>query len=319
VYRPPPGFLARICSSLLRKILPGLLLFSQGAGAPVFADSTPPAPAETGASVRQDEKPVSPTPPEVIPDTEWIFFSSKGRVFQPLMADPMEALFRLGFLYEEQDKRWDTDLTFGGDVGLLWARLPGSRRLSLTVRGLVSSRFDAFSESFDLLNIDFLGGLALGYARTRNSFEFLVFHQSSHLGDEILGRQARSRIDYGKEVSRLLYARRWKGTRVYGGASFTLHALPVDIQHDFTLQAGVEEAFQVWKLAMFIALDLQSRQEHDWFLNVAAKWGVWLGNPCNVKNRQWVFLSFFNGFSNMGQFYDVRETYGMIGVGYRFR
>lgn len=70
---------------------------------------------------------------------------------------------------------------------------------------------------------------------------------------------------------------------------------------------------------MFVALDLQSRQEHDWSPNVAAKWGVWLGNPRKVGNRQWAFLSFFNGFSNMGQFYDVRETCGLLGVGYRFR
>jgi hypothetical protein len=336
--------MARVAPSLLRKILPGLLLLAQGAGASAFSDFAPPAPAETGASVRRDAERVpsnppggklsesgqetngSPaetlfhsSPPEVIPDTEWVWFSSRGRVFQPLLADPMEALFRLSFLYEGRDRRWDADLTFGGDVGLLWARLPANRRLSLTVRGLVSSRFEVFSESFDLLNTDFLGGLALGYARAPNSFEFLVFHQSSHLGDEILGRQARSRIDYGKEAARLLWARGWKGGRVYAGLAFTLHALPEELEHAFTLQGGVEDAFQVWKLAMFVALDLQSRQEHDWSPNVAAKWGVWLGNPRKVRNRQWVFLSCFHGFSNMGQFYDVRETCGMIGVGYRFR
>lgn len=311
--------MAKVVSSLLRKILPGLLFLIQGASSPVAADCSPLPPEETGTTVQRGENRVPPSSPEAIPDTEWILFSSRGRVFQPLLADPREALFRLSFLYEGRDQRWDTDITFGGDLGLLWARLPSNRSLSLTVRGLVSSRFDAFSESFNLLNIDFLGGLALGYAATPNSFEFLVFHQSSHLGDEILDHHLDSRIDYGKEEARFLYARDCRGGRIYGGLSFTIHALPEDIEHALTLQGGIEDAFQVWKLGMFVALDLQSRQENDWTLNVAAKWGVWLGNPRKVRNRQWAFLSFFNGFSNMGQFYDVRETFGMLGIGYRFR
>ncbi len=311
--------MANVVSSLLRKILPGLLLFVQGACSPVFADHSPLPPAETGTSFQRIENPVPPHSPEIVPDTEWIWFSSRGRVFQPLLADPMEALFRLGFLYEGQDQRWDADITFGGDLGLLWARFPSNNSLSLSVRGLVSSRFDVFSESFNLLNIDFLGGLALGYDQAPNSFELLVFHQSSHLGDERLDHHLDTRIDYGKEEARFMYARAWRGGRIYGGLSFTLHALPEDIEHSFTLQGGVEDTFQVWKLNMFAALDLQSRQENDWTPNVAAKWGVWLGNPRKVKNRQWAFLSFFNGFSSMGQFYDVRETFGMLGVGYRFR
>jgi len=324
--------------------LPALLLLAQGALVPVFSEGTPPPPDQSGPEVRgvadpvppmrpdgdpfESGRPPDPTPgealdphpaPEDVPDTDWILFSSQGRVFQPLMADPMEALFSLSLVYEGRDGRWDAGIAFGGDIGLLWARLPDHRNLSLTVRGLVSSRFDMFSESFDLLNTDFLGGLALGYARPPNSLELLVYHQSSHLGDEILGRRPDSRIDYSKEVARLLWARQWGNGRVYAGLAFTLHALPADIQHTWTLQAGGEYAVQVWRLATFAALDVQSRQEQDWAPNVSAKWGVYLGSPRKVANRQWVFLSFFYGYSNMGQFYDVRETCGLVGVGYRFR
>ena len=333
-----------LCSTLSRGFLTLLVLLAQGALVPAFSEVTPLPPAQSPREVRgvddpappmrpdgdpfQNGRPPDPTPgeslgphpaPEDVPDTEWILFSSKGRVFQPLLADPMEAIFRLSLFYEGRDRRWDAGVAFGGDIGLFYARLPANRNLSLTVRGLVSSRFDMFSESFDLLNIDYLGGLALGYARPPTSLEFLFFHQSSHLGDEILDRGTGSRIDYGKEVARLLWARQWRDGRVYAGLAFTLHAFPADIQHTLTLQAGGEYALQIWKLPTFVALDVQSRQEQDWALNVSAKWGVYLGNPRKVSNRQWVFLSFFNGFSNMGQFYNVRETCAVMGVGYRFR
>ena len=50
-------------------------------------------------------------------------FSDKGRVFEPLLADPREAQFRMGFLRETKANETNWDLVFGGDLGLARARL----------------------------------------------------------------------------------------------------------------------------------------------------------------------------------------------------
>jgi hypothetical protein len=251
------------------------------------------------------------------PVGRWEFWPDRGRVFDLIKADPREAYFRFGLMSREGEIFEDVNL--GGDMGLLYHRISDDERLSLTARGLFTARFDVHSESFDLQNNDFIGGLALGYQRGPDSFELYLYHQSSHLGDEVTERGDRHRIDYARETVRLLWSRTWDNFRFYAGPSFNIHALPSDIEHRFTIQSGAEFDFPVLGRPMFIAADFQSRQEHDWSINSSLQIGMDLGNPVVTSNRQWLFAEFFSGHSNMGQFWDVWETYQLIGVGYQFR
>jgi len=248
----------------------------------------------------------------------WEWFPDTGRAFPVLKADPRAAMFRFGFLYEKNGD-WLEDASIGGDLGFLSKEYENQDRISLTARGLFTARFDFASESFDLQNMDFIGGVALGYNADPFACEFYIYHQSSHLGDEILDRQERSRIDYARETIRLMGSYEYKKIRFYGGPSFTFHAEPESIQNKFLFQAGFERPFSLWGRPMYAALDLQSRQEHDWSVNVSAQIGFGLGNAQKKMNRQWVFLEIYDGYSNMGQFYDLRDRYGLIGVSYCFR
>ena len=249
---------------------------------------------------------------------KWEWFSDMSRAFAPLKADPREAVFRFGFLYDDNNG-WMEDACLGGDLGLILATKQGGHKFTLTARGLFSARFDVFSESFDLQNTDFIGGLALGNQIGSYSWEFFAYHQSSHLGDEILERGQRQRIDYGRETLRILGSYQWNKCRFYGGPSFTLHANPKAIQYKWILQTGAQVNFSLWDWPAYAALDLQSRQEHDWSVNSNAQVGIGLGGRQKKMNRQWVFIEFFHGYSNMGQFYDELETFGLIGVSYFFR
>lgn len=249
---------------------------------------------------------------------KWRWFSDEGRMFAPLKADPREAAFHLGFMQDDNGETFE-DVAVGGDLGILHVSLSDGAETSLTMRGLLTARFDMFSKSFDLLNTDFLGGPALGYKKGPWSWEAFAYHQSSHLGDEVLEDGTRRRIDYSREVVRFLGARSWDGFRLYAGPSYILHSLPKSSQGDLTMQAGLEYGFSLWDQPCFAATDIQSRQENDWNLNLTARVGVDLGNPWTTRNRQFIFLELFQGYSNMGQYYDVWERYAMIGIGYNFR
>jgi len=249
--------------------------------------------------------------------TGLVFFGDRGRAFAPVWADPREALLRFGFSYEDDD--FFEDLVWGADLGVVEYNWADGTRFSLTARGLLSARFAFDSESFDLLNTDFIFGAAFGLGRPRWSAEALVFHQSSHLGDEILDRGERDRIDFSFEAVRLLADRRWGRTRIYGGPTIKVRADPDYQEGKVILQAGFEHGFDLWRRPFFIGLDLQSRQENDWDLNLNAQLGLILGDPLSGSNKQRLLLEYFNGRSNMGQFFDRWESRFFLGLGYSFR
>ena len=255
--------------------------------------------------------------PQAIP-SDWEWFHDRGRVFKPLMADPKEARVRFGFMWD-RDMEVLEDVALGGDLGFLYKRFSKDDQFSITGRGLFTARFDMFSDSFDHQNSDYIGGLAFGYQHINHTFELFVYHQSSHLGDEILERGDAKRIDYSRETARFLYAHQWGPLRVYGGPSFNIHALPDDIEHSFTLQTGAEYYFPLMDEEMYTAVDIQSKQEYDWTLNATLQLGWFLGNPANTRNRQWIFAEYYSGYSNMGQFWNRWENYGLIGAAYQWQ
>jgi hypothetical protein len=250
----------------------------------------------------------------------WEFFSDKGRAFGPLLADPREAQIRAGYLYQISESGSFLDLGFGGDLGIVRASTREGMDLTLTGRGLMAPRFQFFSESFNLLNIDFIGGPALGVRSGRNSAEILAYHQSSHLGDDLQDRGERQSINYSFEALRLLLARRldW-GMRVYVGPSIKVRADPEALQWKVTLQGGAEQPFVLLGILAYAAVDVQAREEADWGrVNVSCQAGIELGNPLFIAKRQRLFVEFFNGSSNMGQFYRESECYVMVGGGFNF-
>jgi hypothetical protein len=209
------------------------------------------------------------------------------------------------------------DAAAGGDVTFLHYRIDAERALSLGARALFTVRLNTERESFPMYNADFRGGLALGYEHGRDDFEIHVFHESSHLGDEVLERGRRERIDYSREAVRLLWSREiLENLRIYAGPRFNMRAFPSDIRHRLAVQAGAEYRFRGPRnLPMYAAIDLQARGENGWFVNTNAQLGLELTDPdrpADVRPR--LFLEGFNGYSNMGQYFDERETWVLFGL-----
>ena len=106
---------------------------------------------------------------------------------------------------------------------------------------------------------------------------------------------------------------------VVGGINDVLQpgADPEAIEGKVTLQGGAEYRFNAFGQKMFAAVDLQSKQENGWRVNVTAQAGVYLADPeVSWFRRPRVYVEFFDGYSNMGQFWNVRDTYIMLGLGF---
>jgi len=252
--------------------------------------------------------------PKSMADTKWDLFIQHGRAFEPLRADPREGHFQLGILYG--NKGLFEDIIAGGDLAMANVDFSKTRRLTISGRGIFTSRFNIFSKSFDLMNTDFIGGLATGLRWDDFSMEVFVFHQSSHLGDEILDRKDRKRIDFGYEAVRVLADWHWRFLRLYGGIKVTMHAYPALLIGCTILQAGFETRFTPGNVALFTSVDVQGRVDTPILQSLVVKFGVGLGHADSKRRLQYLFLQFFDGRSSMGQFYKDTEIFGMIGISY---
>jgi hypothetical protein len=248
---------------------------------------------------------------------DWGFFVQRGRAFEPLRADPREGRFRFGVLYGNDG--FFEDLAWGGDLGLLEINFPGRGRLTIGGRGVVTGRFDITSESFDLMNTDFIGGLAAGLTMGAFSAELFFYHQSSHLGDELLERGDRDRIDLGFEEIRLLAGWNWRFLRLYGGAKVTAHGYPAELTGRTVIQAGAEVTFAPGNVPLYTALDVQGRIDDPLLRSACLQAGIGLGPADSERQLQYVFLELFTGRSAMGQFYADPEQHVLLGISYLFQ
>jgi hypothetical protein len=118
-------------------------------------------------------------------------------------------------------------------------RTGGSRPgngLQLGVAGAVFAQFDLATPSYDLLNMDYLIAVPLTFRAGPFSGRARVYHQSSHLGDELLLRQnppARENLSF--ESAELLLSLDLSALRVYAGGEDFVHRdssdLPTRLGH----------------------------------------------------------------------------------------
>jgi len=253
-------------------------------------------------------------------DTGWAWFSNEARALAPLLADQREAQIRAGWMIGRDADKF-LDLGFGGDLGLLRRDFSPDEAMTLTLRGLITARFQTDAESFPLLNTDYYGGLAFGHKFGKNAYEVFLYHQSAHLGDETLDFGTRARIDYGRESVRFLWSHDiLDNLRVYGGPTLNVSGSEPFVRGKVMLQAGGEYKFKPWDIPMYAAADVQVREQTEWRPSLTTQLGMYLGEDKtkNQEHKTRVFLEMFTGYSNMGQYWDTYETSLMLGLGYNW-
>jgi len=188
-------------------------------------------------------------------------FLPQNDVFRPILADQREPRFyadyrRIHFrakslLAEGNGNDINAALVaLGGEFGLWGLRQArGCEGLQISLFGAVFAQFNLDTPSFDLLNADFLVGLALTYRRGPWSGRLRTYHQSSHLGDKFL-------LNYGLAhgvapqhpsfgVLDLLGSLEGKWWRLYGGGGLVvfskepdLSSTPLFVEYGFELRGA---------------------------------------------------------------------------------
>jgi hypothetical protein len=191
------------------------------------------------------------------------------------------------------------------------------------VQGGVFSIFDLDSQSFDLINTDFFVAGFVGYRFRDFSALGRIFHQSSHLGDELLLRKTRpNRINLSYEGldAKLSYDLPL-GLRAYAGGGYLIDVDPANLGRGLA-QAGAEfkSPWVLWqgRLRPIAGIDLQSREENNWHTDFSLRAGLQFENVSVLSRNMQILVEYFNGRSFEGQFFRESDEYLGIGAHFNF-
>lgn len=246
-----------------------------------------------------------------------------GELFCPLLADPKAirsfASLQVGEFPRSTATRQIGSVGVGDGFGLVrrGGPVPGDG-VQLALQAAVFAQFDLETRSADLLNADYLVGLPLTFRRGALSGRARLYHQSSHLGDELLlrpGVEVRNQ-DLTFEALELLLAGEAGPLRLYAGGEYLFHRNPAAL--DAALAHGGAELRPGLHGAVrpVAAVDVKVSEQQEWRPAVSVRAGVELvpHRGRQIPPRAFdVLLELYDGPSPYGQF--VLESVRFAGIG----
>jgi len=261
--------------------------------------------------------------PEPKKERKWPMFMPNDKLFQPLMADPRWPHFSAAYQHyiDDDQLKHVAATSFGESFSIYRFVGPWSSVIEFGIQAGVFAVFDLDSSSFDLINADYLVGIPFTIQKGNFSNMTRIFHQSSHLGDEFLLRgQTKERINLSYESLNSVFSYNLPiGLRVYAGGGYLMRRDPSDLK-PWSTQAGLEfRSPSRWiggALRPVAAIDVQNRQESNWFTDISIRTGVQFENPDFLSRKMQILLEYYNGKSPNGQFFE--QNIELFGIGIHF-
>jgi hypothetical protein len=243
------------------------------------------------------------------------FFPSND-VFRPLLADPKERQFFMSLLSVKTptDSYTAWSVGFGESLGLVrWDGQSFQSQLSFLAG--VFSQFDWSTPSKDLLNTDFTFGIAATHRWNSFTGRLQYYHQSSHLGDELLLHNPIPRLNYSYEALEDVLALESPLYRIYGSAEYLVSRDPTYLKRwnfhsGAELRGGDSPAF----FRPVAGLDVMWKKQHPDGFDLSVKAGLEMGKPAMRDRHLRLMLEFYDGYSPYGQFFDLKIRYWGVGV-----
>jgi hypothetical protein len=315
--------------------LPGAVAALLLAAAPAAAGEPGPDGPPAGldcrfpAGIMIGEPPAAETPGPVVS-----VFLPDDDLFRPLQADPRQPRFFANYVrvrfrgpglpIERDGRTINVGLVgLGGAFGLWGLRQPrGCDGLQVSLFGTIFSQFNLDAPSSDLLNTDFLVGPQLTLRRGHWSGRLRLYHQSSHLGDELLlNSPGVVRQDLSFEVVDALAAREGRWWRLYGGGGAVVHDSDDPPLDPWSAQWGLELRGPSWRpgawlkstrLVPVFGADFLALQEREWNVTTSLQGGLEWSAP-GAARRVRLLLRYVHGANPYGQFF--QQKLESLGVG----
>jgi hypothetical protein len=258
-------------------------------------------------------------------EAEGVVAFPQGDLFCALLADPKATRSFVSYQRGEFPEAIGTrDLAAVGiSDGFGLVRFGGPRPgegLQLGIEAGVFAQFDLGSPSDDLVNADYVVGVPLTFRVRSFSGRLRVFHQSSHLGDEFLGRTEIQNEGLSFEAVDMILSLELGAFRIYGGGEYAFSRSPETLD-PYVAHAGAEvRVGPVRGPRLVAALDVKSSEQRDWEPAWSARAGVEVAHWSSPDHPPRLFSvvgEYYDGPSPYGQFF-LDET-RFFGVGFHFQ
>jgi len=247
-------------------------------------------------------------------------FPRPYELFSRLLADPRQ--IQIAAYYYRQDGDDTADVALGHSWGLTrWQTGDQSPwNWQWSVEGMAYSRFRLNGGVNEFQTIDFFANLPLELRREKVSGKFMLFHESSHLGDDYIRHTGDQGFRYSLDGLKALASYEPAAAlRIYAGGFYLLHTVPSP--HRPGLQAGLElkspdrKLFSKAPYCLYLGQDIQSRASVSWNTSYRTVFGVRLGLQ-EQRRFMRVHLGHYAGRSPFGQFFRRQENHWDLGVSF---
>lgn len=241
------------------------------------------------------------------------------RMYRPYLADPLQTAFAIQWVSVSDVDIVGTGeprmlLKLGGVFGFLRLHPRGQpdKGWQVGIEAGFNAQFD-IENGYDSIGWDGILGLLVSTAWDNGlSFQAGGRHRSAHIGDEIIERTGRSRIEYTREeILAALSWKFWNRWRVYGEGAWAYTINNSELQERPRAQGGLEyeriEAFGRHRRGgWFAAVNASSWQEKDWQVDTSVLAGI----VFRSGERRWRLASgYHRGTVPLGEFFRDDETY----------
>ena len=260
---------------------------------------------------------------------QWIP-SSEGS-FPCMIAHPREATFSLA--WRKRDKAFNDKIvavSLGDTFPLYrWEGLgpQATGFLQLAIEGGLWAVFDYPSGDPDLVNSDYMVGVPVSFANGKWHFRGRIYHISSHLGDEFMdGHRGFVRLNPSFEAVDVYGMCDVNDhMRIYSGLGYVLRSDDTFHLRHFYGDLGLElralkSYFQGRNLVMqpFLATNVHISQTHRWRFEANTDLGIeWSQIPGTGRQLR-SYLEYYTGYSQEGQFANIRTNYLALKVSYSY-
>ena len=263
----------------------------------------------------------------------------KRLLFAPAIADPRSPRFSAGLHNYFGNNKLSSvgTVSFGETLSLVDMMYDGTgerweirnHEFDLNFQGAVFSIFDLDGISKDLVNSDFWAALALSWRRRTDWGDFSamsrVFHQSSHLGDEYIlfnkiGEEDRVNLSYeGLDLTMAWQPGMGYGIKYYAGGGYLFGRDPSSLD-PWSAKVGMEVEWpkEKWGIYPVAAFHIQTFEDTGFEPDLSIMGGLQFNDPALEDRQIRILLSYFNGYSPNGQFYDEQLEYMGLGFQYQF-
>ncbi len=250
--------------------------------------------------------------------------SRQTSAFAPLLRS---AAIEVQYMYETAGMDHYAAFNFGASVPMLAYRTD-SLAFETGGRGGIFSRFEMFSESFNFVTADFMGGGYGSIAAGEIALDASVYHVSSHIGDEYLVYDGAAIANTGYEAARLCAtwaAAKWLS--LSAGAEYLFGRRPRStVFYDGLLMFEGRIDLLSFGVPLFFEGAVESVGWYR-YANAAARLGLYLryffnttlmGEEYRGSEPHELSVTYYYGFSKALYFSRKRESLVLMGPTYRF-